>query len=360
MSVQPTAARPWVVGWPGAVSRCSPSHPDLDQLTSLVASRRDATLEPAPKSTEQLAVRLLHPSSMAGACALLTLPQLQAGEVAAGLGDGCTAARLAMLLGVPADDPDLGAALRRLTQLALIWPHAGGFVAAHLSAVWPHPLMLGPGAAELFSTQNMNELRRLAKLYGVPVAGVGKNELVVALSGWLAQPENVRRVVAQAPADVCVQLGMLARRPASPFGLPGITLGAPGMALPWATEHGLLVGSGWGGGEMPREVALALREGYVAPFDPRPPTVSVTRVEPEAAEREAAAAAVETLAAITATVETMSIGPAPAQDWRPRRTRTSPDHQVVWSGRGPHPLDHRTARRRRPDAPGPARQRSRP
>jgi hypothetical protein len=82
-----------------------------DQLTTLVASRRDATLEPAPTTVDQLAARLLHPQSMAAACSLLTLPQLQVGEAAAALGDGCTTARLAERLRVPEDDPDLAAAL---------------------------------------------------------------------------------------------------------------------------------------------------------------------------------------------------------------------------------------------------------
>jgi hypothetical protein len=40
-----------------------------DQLTALVAIRRDATIVPVPKSIDQLAERLLHPSSMAAACA---------------------------------------------------------------------------------------------------------------------------------------------------------------------------------------------------------------------------------------------------------------------------------------------------
>ncbi|MFE9202548.1 helicase-associated domain-containing protein [Micromonospora sp. NPDC007230] len=281
------------------------------QLTSLVATRRDATIEPAPKTVDQLAVRLLHPSSMAAACALLTLPQLQVGEAAAALGDGWTTARLATLLGVPEGDADLAAALRRLTDLALIWPSADGFAAAHLSPIWPHPLDLGPGAAELLNTRNMNELRRLAKVHGIPVTGRGKDELIVALVGWLARPENVRRLVAQAPADVRARLAALASRPAQPVHLRGIMFGSAGAALPWAAERGLVVGSAWGAEEMPREVALALREGYVAAFDPQPPAVPTTPVAPEAAEREAAAAASETLAAITAIVGTMSGGPVP-------------------------------------------------
>ncbi|MEH1011813.1 helicase-associated domain-containing protein [Micromonospora sp. CPCC 206060] len=282
-----------------------------DQLTSLVANRRDATIEPAPKTADQLAVRLLHPSSMVAACALLTLPQLQVGEAAAALGDGCTTARLATLLDVPEGDADLAEALRRLTELALIWPYADGFAAAHLSPIWPNPLDLGPGAAELLVARNMNELRRLAKVYGIHVAGRGKDELIVALVGWLARPENVRRLVAQAPADVQTRLAALAARPAQPFAVRGIMFGSAGVALPWAAERGLVIGSAWGIEEVPREVALALREGHVAAFDPRPPAMPTTPVEPKGAEREAAAAASETLAAITAIVGTMSGGPVP-------------------------------------------------
>ncbi|MEW2383025.1 helicase-associated domain-containing protein [Micromonospora sp. NPDC047707] len=282
-----------------------------EQLTSVVANRRDATLEPAPTTADQLAVRLLHPSSMAAACALLTLPQLQVGEAAAALGDGCTTARLATLLGVPESDADLAAALRRLTELALIWPYADGFAAAHLSPLWPHPLNLGPGAAELLVARNMSELRRLAKVYGIPVTGRGKDELIGALVGWLARPENVRRLVAQAPADLRGRLAALALRPAQPFDARGIMFGSAGVALPWAAERGLVIGSAWGVEEMPREVALALREGYVAAFDPRPPAVPTTPVEPKDAEREAAAAASETLAAITAVGGSMSGGPVP-------------------------------------------------
>jgi hypothetical protein len=207
-------------------------------MDRLYRSRNGTTVVMA---ADQLAARLLHPSSMAGACGLLTLPQLQAWEAAAALGDGCTTARLATLLGVPEADPDLAAALRRLTQLAVIWPHADGFVVSHLSAVWPHPLNLGPGAAELLTTQNMNELRRLAKLYGVPFTGLGKDEVIAVLAGWLAQPENVRRLAAQAPADVRAQLGRLALRPASPFGLGGIMLGAPGMTQPVGSVCGFVL-----------------------------------------------------------------------------------------------------------------------
>jgi hypothetical protein len=284
---------------------------DKDQLAGLVALRRDATIEPVSKTLDELAARLLHPSSMAVACALLTLPQLQVGEAAAALGNGCTTVRLAGLLGVPEDDPDLAGALRRLTELALVWPQADELAAAHLSEMWPYPLDLGAGAADLLVTRNTTELRKLAKLYGISAVGRGKDQLISALAAWLAQPENVRRLVAEAPPGVRGQLGALAQRSDSPFGRSGVMFGSPGMIVPWAVERGLLVRSTWNVNEMPREVALALRDDVKAPFQPRPPVVPLHPIDPAAVEREAAAAATETLAAVTAVVEAMSAGPVP-------------------------------------------------
>ena len=90
--------------------------------------------------------------------------------------------------------------------------------------------------------------------------------MTAALAGWLAQPQNVRGLAAPAPADVRERLDRLARRPASPFDPANFMFGGPGTALQWAAERGLVFGSEWGIDEMPREVALALREGFVAPF----------------------------------------------------------------------------------------------
>ena len=280
-------------------------------MSGLIAARRDVTIEPVPTTVDQLAGRLLHPSSMAAACALLTLPQVQVAEAAAALGDGCTVARLAGLLGIAADDPDLVEALGRLTGLVLVWPRPGGLAAAHLQQMWPYPLDLGTRAADLLVTRTVTELRKLVKLYGIASAGWSKDELISALAGWLAQPDNVRAMVAEAPADVRGQLRELARQPVTGFGRPVVLFGSPGMLLPWAVERGLLVRSMWNSNEMPREVALALRDDVRAPFEPQPPALSLRPIDPAIVQREAAAAASETLAAITAVVEAMSAGPVP-------------------------------------------------
>ena len=53
---------------------------------------------------------------------------------------------------------------------------------------------------------NMTELRRLAKLYGIPATGRGKTELIAALAGWLAQPETVRRLAHKLKGS-CLNVG---------------------------------------------------------------------------------------------------------------------------------------------------------
>ncbi|MFC7532210.1 helicase-associated domain-containing protein [Actinoplanes sp. GCM10030250] len=281
------------------------------EIAGLVATRRDATFEPVPATVEQLAERLLRPSSMAGACALLNLPQLQVGEAAAALGDGCTAGRLAVLLGVPEDDLGFVAALRRLAALALVWPRADGIAAAHLGEMWSHPLDLGHRAADLLVTRNVTELRRLAKLYGITSAGLSSGELITALAGWLARPENVRGLVAAAPTSIRDQLQSLAWDSDTSFGRPGVMFGSAGMVLPWAVDRGLLIRSNWSMNEMPREVALALRDGSGASFQVQPPVMALSPIEAAVQERESAAAATETLAAIAAVVEAVGAGPVP-------------------------------------------------
>ncbi|HWS34899.1 MAG TPA: helicase-associated domain-containing protein [Actinoplanes sp.] len=275
-----------------------------EQLAGLVTNRRDVTVGPAAKTVEELAARLLRPESMAGACTLLTLPRMQVGEAAAVFGDDCSLARLAGLFGVPENDRELADALQGLIGLALVWPQDGGLAAAHLGQIWAHPLGLGAGAVELLGTQNLTQLRKLAGRHGVPTAGKDKAGLVAALTGWLARPENVRGLLDEAPPGVRRQLTDLAKE-------PEVLYGSPGMVLPWAVERGLLIRTMLSVNAMPREVALALRGDFTAPFQPQPPALTLTTADPAAVEQEAAAAATETLAAVTAVVEAMSAGPVP-------------------------------------------------
>lgn len=271
------------------------------QLVELLTYRVDARIEPAPRTVSALADALLYPGSIMAALAGLTLPQVQVAQAAAALGDGCTRRRLAALLGVGEDDQELTAALGRLTAYALVWPAGEGLVADHLHVVWPHPLGLGATVHELLEEQKLAQLRLFAKTLGLAGAGA-KPQLVGTLTGWLGEPENVRDVLASAPAETRRRLEEMAWEQPEPY---GVYFGRVPASLSWAAERGLVLPSGWGRAEqMPREVALALRGGdFRAPFDPRPPALSGTPVAVENAERESAAAAAALLAAVTAAAE---------------------------------------------------------
>jgi hypothetical protein len=280
------------------------------QVTVLLTARHDASVAPVPKTMAKLAGRLLQPRSLAGAFTLVTLPQLQVAEAVAAVGDGCTPGRLAALLGVPEDDPDLAAALARLGALALVWPHGDGLAGAHLATVWPQPLGLGPDAATLLNDRPLADLRRVAKNLGVP-AGRTKTDVIAALAAWLADPGNVRRLAERVPAQERTVLDELVWKKPPPFGMNMIMFGSPAPESPWAADHGLIVAGGWNrAGQMPREVALALRGAdYHPPFAAAPPLLDTKPVPAATVDQEAAAAAAGIVAALTAVVETMSRTP---------------------------------------------------
>ncbi|MFI5955223.1 helicase-associated domain-containing protein [Cryptosporangium sp. NPDC051539] len=279
------------------------------ELTDLLRRRPDATLPPVPDSLRQLAARLLSPQSVTGAVSSLTLAECQLAEAAAALGDGWTLPRLAALLGVPPDNPELAAATDRLVQIGLVWPDGNGLSGRHLAAIWNFPLDLGPPAGELLDRVVLPELRRIADTLSLTSTG-RKPALVARIATWLADPDNVVRLVASAPADVPRRLGELATRPAPRY---AIFFGSPSEPLPWATRRGLLISSDYSHTEqMPREVAIALRGAdYVAPFDAEPPTLSTSAISPDAVDREASAAVATTLSAVTAIAEAIAQDPIP-------------------------------------------------
>ncbi|KUL29180.1 helicase-associated domain-containing protein [Actinoplanes awajinensis] len=280
------------------------------QLAELTAVRPELTAAPAPRTPAKRAERLLDSEAIELTCSVLTLPGLQVAEAVAALGDGWTMDRLAALLGVPENDAALRTTVAHLSERTLIWPIGGGFAAGHLDVMWPNPLGLGAGAAEMLNGLATAQLREMAQDLGV-TAGRLKGDVVAALTAWLSIPDNVRGVVEQAPAEVRRRLQDVALEPVDLYTFNGFAYGGVVPAPPWATQRGLMVQAGWGsGGRMPREVALALRGAdYHAPFDGEAPALPAVTVAAEAVARDAAAAATETLAAVTAVLETISKAP---------------------------------------------------
>ncbi|MEU8242236.1 helicase-associated domain-containing protein [Actinoplanes missouriensis] len=268
-----------------------------EELSALLTARLDVLQEPAPRSLGELAGRLLRQESIIRTLSLSALPHVQVAEAVAALGDGWTVARLADLLGVSTDDPFLRETLSVLAGRGLVWPGAG----SHLRVMWPHPLGLGPTAAQLLQQLDVVALREIAAALGV-TPGRTKRAAVAELAAWLGDAEKVRALVAQAPASVGRSLSRIAQQSLDPFGF-GMMLGAQMDAPPWALDCGLVVRSPWGSGvQMPAEVALALRGGAV-PFTPEPPSPPLGEVDADLVERESAAAAADMLSLVTAVTE---------------------------------------------------------
>lgn len=276
-----------------------------DRLTELLERRPESGFAPYPDSMHSLAERLLVPDALHTAILTVTRPQLQATEAAAALGDGCTRAELAGLLGVPVDDAGLSDALDALATAAIVWPSHGVLRHGGLNTVWQQPLRLGPSASTLLAQLTVADLRRIADAVGLPV-GRGKADLVKSVIGGLCDGERVRALAAIAPADTRKLLQKLAWNEVSPYIMGYST---PPTASRWAVERGLLIKSGWAT-QMPSEVALALRgPDYHAPFDPVPPTVVTVPVDPDTVRREAAASVTATVAGLTAVVEAAGRAP---------------------------------------------------
>jgi hypothetical protein len=252
-------------------------------MGALLAARAEAD---AARGPDVLAKLLLRPESIVAAFEECTLPEWQLGELIATFGDGWTPAALAGVLCVPAADPDLGAVLSSLVAKGLVWPGGG----AHLRAVWPRPMDLGPGAADLLSSLTVTQVRLVAERIGAPLTGRSKQSLIADVAAWMAVPGDVRDLVVTAPADVRDSLCASAELGRSWVEAP-----------PWARDRGLVVPGGWGGrGQMPAEVALALRH---VPFSPRPPASGTAGTPADAVEREAGAAATDMLGLVRAAAD---------------------------------------------------------
>lgn len=235
----------------------------------------------------------------------LTRPELQVAEALAALGDGCQHKELAAALGVAAGDDCLTEILDRLAECALVWPEGQRLRTVPLNHVWPHPLDLGAPLVTVLTEQRAEDLRRIARELGVQ-PGTQKAVTVRNLADWLSSGDHVRRLCAAAPADTRELLRRLAWEGPYLDEVPYLYgRKVPGPAQ-WAVDRGLIAGAGhWGAPlQMPCEVALALRGAdYRLPFEPVPPARPTVPVAGEAVEREAAAAAGNTLVRVGALLE---------------------------------------------------------
>ena len=286
---------------------------DAPAMLELLRARPDTALPPEPATAAELAARLSTAHSLQRAAATISQPALQVAEALLAMGGTASAAELATLFGAtggPAAE-ELARAVEEMRRLAVLWPVDGRL---RISSTWqellPDPLGLGRPARELFARLTVAQLQRVGSALGVGGC-TRKEEWVEAVAAAVAEPSTVEARLAGVPPELATAVRRIAWHGPRAMGvaLPGTVYGfdprSTGVQL---AVQGWVVPSEWGDfGEMPREVALAVRgPGYRPPFDPTPPAPATVPVEAErvdAGGRQAAGAAVDAVRRLLALLE---------------------------------------------------------
>jgi Helicase conserved C-terminal domain len=292
-----------------------------EQLLALLRRRPDVARAPEPRDLAELAGRLNGQHSIPQAVEQLSLPALEVAEAVLSVGGSATRDTVLGLLGVTdeATATRVDQALDELLGLALVWP-AGASV--RMSGAWaqvlPDPLALGRSGQVLYNLLTIAQLARIGS--GLGLGGFErKRDWVDAITAAVADPAAVARRLAQAPpalADIVEKLAWHGPRIGGvrfPDGIHRIQPEQLGMLL---AVQGWVVPTEWGRGEMPRELALAVRgPDYRAPFTAEPPTPATAAIDPRRlteAGRHAAGAAVE---AVRRMAKQLSIGEPAVRLW---------------------------------------------
>lgn len=244
------------------------------ELITLLGRRPDAA---AARSFEDLADRLSTPWSVRNALDLADKAMLQLVEVLQALGDGVPVERLEHLLGRRPGPP-----LERLVELGLVWQEDDRLrLTAPLAELTESPLGLGAPVGELLPALTVEQLKTIAAGYGDRTQR-RKADLIDLLAGVLTDQERVRKVLAELPPPLAELAARLAWEGPYVHGSL-VTTALRGKAAdngPGALIRlGWVLPVGWDAGQMPLEVALAVRgPDYRPQLDSGPPFVAASPV----------------------------------------------------------------------------------
>ncbi|WP_327011962.1 helicase-associated domain-containing protein [Dactylosporangium sp. NBC_01737] len=290
------------------------------RLAELVAAHLPDGPEPVGrKALAKFAALLLDPGTVTETIAVLSLPELQVAEALSLRAAGTRRSDLARLLGVAADDADLGMVLGRLEWHALAWPDGEWIRTAPIHEVIVGGYGFGPSARIELTQLTIDRLQRIAYNLDAPV-GRDRASLVDGVCAALADAATVRAKFAAAPEATKDLLLSLADD--DPFYFDPRQMGAlrtnRPTALRWAVDHGLIMWNPAGmAAVLPSEVGVVLRQGlhleagFRADFDPAPPLQVPVEVSVEMVERDGAAAIRAALAHVTALLEACGRAPVP-------------------------------------------------
>ncbi|MFO7401352.1 MAG: hypothetical protein C0P63_018520, partial [Actinomycetales bacterium] len=246
-----------------------------DRLARILVNRPDAMAPPRPRDLGALAARLIDDVAVLEVIRDLPLPALELIQARLALDGPAGEARLAAFTGVRTGE--VRRWLHHLYDRAIAWPGPGGrIVLAPAVARWcPAPLGLGRPFGACTRGLAAEDLRRAARLLGVPVRG-GRERLAARIRAVLGDPDRLGALLTGAPGGTLELLDAFAWD--GPVRSLDRGLRRPGTPL----DRCLLVLTRGDVAEMPREVALALRgPGHRAPFTPDPPDAALTEVDPD-------------------------------------------------------------------------------
>ena len=214
---------------------------------------------------------LLDPGTVTGTVAVLSLPELQVAEALSLRAAGTRRADLARLLGMAADDADLGMVLGRLEWHALAWPDGEWIRTAPIHEVIVGGYGFGPSARIELAQLPLDRLQRIAYNLDAPV-GRDRASLLDGVCAALADAATVRAKFAAAPeATKDLLLDLAAGDPFyfDPRQMGALRTNRP-TALRWAVDHGLIMWNPTGmAAVLPSEVGVVLRQEFEAEFRAR-------------------------------------------------------------------------------------------
>jgi hypothetical protein len=184
-----------------------------------------------------------------------------------------------------------------------------------LTELFPHPFGLGRSFVDLAPQLDPGRLREIAERHGLEVGDAPTAVVAAAVSRWLAAGEGLAELLAGAPQESRELLRYLVVEGVARLDLPSwLRYGQmPGDdPRAWLIDQGLVVPIGGDEAELPREVALHLRSGGLAPHALlRAPSLrSAAGLDAEAVDAAGAERSVRTLAAAEALVQHLGDRPA--------------------------------------------------
>jgi hypothetical protein len=281
-----------------------------DELGFLLRARPDLALS-GPRDLAHLAAMMVSPASAAMYFEGANRAARQVLEALCALPVPVTATSLAGALGC---SPEALSSLLQLLATAGMVLRRGDELTVNpgLAHALDWPCHLGPPAAKLLGQRSNSELARIAGRLGVPANG-NKGGLLRRLTDALSNRELVSSLLAGAPAPVLELVESAAHIWPNyhvSYGVAAVS-GRDEHPVGWCLQRGLLVGTDYSTAVMPREVAMALREGRLFPsFSPHPPELLTSPVDQGDVDGEAAQAALDLLKSLRVLCEAWGSAPA--------------------------------------------------